>query len=99
MTSFSRATSWFSPIDSAQMRDTCVAGRPLSLAQALICACAALRSFLDVPVALIGTGGFADPGVPPNQHQRARDHSPTQDAGKLINGKRKSFLCIAADIR
>src|SRR5260370_24676252 len=37
------------------MRDTCVIGRPLSLAQALICACAALRSFFDVPVALIGT--------------------------------------------
>src|SRR5216683_3206540 len=37
------------------MRETWVIGSPLSLAQALICACAALRSFFDVPVALIGT--------------------------------------------
>src|ERR1700704_5529350 len=37
------------------MRDTWVIGNPLSWVQALICACAALRSFFDVPVALIGT--------------------------------------------
>ena len=46
MISFSRATSWFSPIDSAQVRDTWVIGRPLSSAQALICACAALQVLL-----------------------------------------------------
>src|SRR5476651_96790 len=37
------------------MRETCVIGRPLSFFQALSCACAARRSFLEVAVALSGT--------------------------------------------
>src|SRR5258708_8727362 len=54
MISLSRATSWLVPIDSAQVRETWVIGRPLSLAQALSCVCAARRSFFEVPLP-IGT--------------------------------------------
>src|SRR5436190_18394300 len=54
MTCFSRATSWLVPIDRAQVREMWVMGRPLSLAQALSCPCAARRSFFEVPLP-IGT--------------------------------------------
>src|SRR5471030_145867 len=37
------------------MREMCVIGRPLSFFQALSCACAARKSFLEVAVALSGT--------------------------------------------
>src|SRR3954468_22071454 len=50
MTFFSRATSWLVPIDKAQVREMWVFGRPLSLAQALSCHCAARRSFFEVPL-------------------------------------------------
>src|SRR6266705_1483632 len=38
---------WFSPTDIAQMRDSCVYGNPVSVAQALNCACTLARSPFD----------------------------------------------------